>query len=89
MGDIFIANEAGPELVGTINGRTAVGSGSEITGISNAIYDTSQEELTLLRRQNELLTRILEKDNSVYLGDRDIARANARGMKSMGITIIT
>lgn len=37
-GDIFIANERGPEMVGTIGGRTAVVNNSQIeTAIENAI----------------------------------------------------
>lgn len=90
VGDLFFANERGiPELVGTMNGRPAVGSGKEITGISNAVYATSQEEMALMREQNSLLRQLLAKDNSVYLGDRDIARASLRGKKQMGLQIIT
>lgn len=90
VGDLFFANEHGiPELVGTMNGRPAVGSGKEITGISNAVYATSQEEMALMREQNSLLRQLLAKDNSVYLGDRDIARASLRGQKQMGLQIIT
>lgn len=90
VGDLFFANERGiPELVGTMNGRPAVGSGKEITGISNAVYATSQEEMALMREQNSLLRQLLAKDNSVYLGDRDIARASLRGQKQMGLQIIT
>lgn len=90
VGDLFFANERGiPELVGTMNGRPAVGSGKEITGISNAVYATSQEEMALMIEQNSLLRQLLAKDNSVYLGDRDIARASLRGQKQMGLQIIT
>lgn len=39
QGDLFIANERSPELVGTIGGRTAVASGNEITGIADAIRE--------------------------------------------------
>ena len=87
---LFWANENGvPELVGNIGNQTAVASGTEITGISNAIYDTAQTEIALLREQNNLLMRLLEKDLSVNIGDRDIARANARGQKSLGYALIT
>lgn len=48
-GSLFIAGEAGAEMVGNINGRTGVASGAEITGIANAIYTTSSEEKQLLR----------------------------------------
>jgi len=48
LGDLFIANEAGPELVGTVNGRTAVASNNEITGISDTIRETSATTAALL-----------------------------------------
>ena len=87
---LFFANEYGvPELVGTIGGRTAVASGSEITGISDAIYNTAQEEISLLREQNNLLMQLLDKDTSVYIGDKDIARANARGSRALGYALVT
>ena len=90
VGDLFFANERGiPELVGTMNGKPAVGSGQEITGISNAVYTTAQEEMALMREQNNLLRRLLEKDFGTHIGDRDIARAYIRGQKQMGMQIIT
>lgn len=48
MGDLFLAGEAGPELVGTIGGRTAVASNNEITGISDTIRETSATTAALL-----------------------------------------
>nr|UWG76932.1 MAG: hypothetical protein [Bacteriophage sp.] len=38
-GQLFVANEVGPEMVGTMDGRTAVANQQEITqGIANAVY---------------------------------------------------
>ena len=88
--DVFYANENGvPELVGTIGGKTAVASGMEITGISNAVYDTGNHQALLLRQAIGLLQEIADKDMSVKIGDRDIARANQRGQKSMGVRLRT
>lgn len=88
--DVFFANENGiPELVGTIGGKTAVASGMEITGISNAVYDTGNNQAILLRQAINLLQEIADKDMSVKIGDRDIARANQRGQKSMGARLRT
>ena len=67
QGDIFVANEQGPELIGTINGRNAVASNQEITGIADAVYETSEGETALLREQNQLLRQLLAKDNRVVL----------------------
>lgn len=89
VGDLFFANEHGiPELVGTMNGKPAVGSGQEITGISNAVYSTSQEELAVMRELVSIGRQLLQKDFSTHIGDRDIARANRRGEKQMGLQII-
>ena len=66
-GDLFVANEAGPELVGTINGRTAVASNQEITGISDAVYNTGEAEAALLKEQNALLRQILARGMNVTL----------------------
>ena len=37
----------------------------------------------------DLLKQLLAKETSVNIGDRDIARANLRGQKAMGLQIIT
>ena len=67
MGTAFVAGEAGPELVGTINGRTGVVSANEISGIGDAIYDTGEAEAALLREQNALLRQLLAKSGNVTL----------------------
>lgn len=60
---LFWANENGiPELVGTMGGRPAVASGMEITGIRDEIRATANEEMVLLRQQNQLLQAILQKE---------------------------
>ena len=60
---LFWANENGiPELVGTMGGRPAVASGMEITGIRDEIRATANEEMALLRQQNQLLQAILQKE---------------------------
>lgn len=60
---MFMAGENGvPEIAGTVGGKTAVAGGAEITGIKDAIYKASQEEMVLLRQQNQLLQGILQKE---------------------------
>ena len=69
QGDLFIANEAGAELIGSINGKTSVANQSQIIeGISSGVERANAEQNTLLRQQNELLREILEKDTSVRFG---------------------
>ena len=64
QGSLFVAGETygQSEWLGNINGKTGVASGYEITGIANAIYDTSAREMELLRQQNEYLMGILNKE---------------------------
>ena len=69
MGSLFWANEAGPELVGTMNGKTAVASNNEITGIAQAIRSSSDAEIALLRQQNTLLEGILNKETGISKDD--------------------
>jgi hypothetical protein len=60
---LFMAGEDGiPEIAGTVGGRTAVAGGVEITGIRDAIYSTSMQEMQLIREQNALLRGILDKE---------------------------
>ena len=69
QGDVFIANEAGAELVGSINGRTSVANQEQIVeGIQRGVAEANSEQNALLRRQNELLQAILNKDASVRFG---------------------
>ena len=87
-GSLFIAHEAGPELVGTIGRRTAVASNNEITGIADAVYSTGSNESELLGQLISLTRAILDKD-AVVIGDKDIARMAASGQNQLGMSIIT
>lgn len=71
---MFMAGENGvPEIAGTVGGKTAVAGGVEITGIKDAIYKASQEEMALLRQQNQLLQGILEKEFGITTDQIGIA----------------
>ena len=68
-GQMFIANEAGAEMVGSMDGHTAVANQQQIVeGIRKGVADGQAEQNALLRRQNELLMGILQKDSTVRLG---------------------
>lgn len=61
-GQLFIANESGPEMVGRIGGKSAVANKDQITdGIATAVYTANAEQNRLLREQNDLLRAILAK----------------------------
>lgn len=80
-GALFIAREAGPELVGTMNGNTAVANNDQIVaGIQSGVAQANAEQNELLRQQNSILTKLLEKNltitPSVALG-QVVARSTA------------
>lgn len=71
---MLMAGENGvPEIAGTVGGKTAVAGGAEITGIKDAIYKASQEEMALLRQQNQLLQGILQKEFGITTDQIGIA----------------
>ncbi|MGM9925797.1 MAG: hypothetical protein ACI35R_16250, partial [Bacillus sp. (in: firmicutes)] len=76
VGQVFIAREAGPEMVGTIGGRNAVANNGQIIagiqyGVASAMNSVlmssgnngdSEAQNSLLREQNALLKKIAEKE---------------------------
>jgi ElaB/YqjD/DUF883 family membrane-anchored ribosome-binding protein len=82
---LFYAGEDGiPEILGTVGGKSAVAGGQEITGISDTIRDTSDQQIQLLQQQNELLMQLLEKDTGI--SDREVfdsVRRSAASYKNM------
>lgn len=65
-GDLFVANEAGAELVGSMNGKTTVANQMQIIeGIQKGVRDANEDQNALLRQQNELLRALLQKNNTV------------------------
>lgn len=72
------------------DGTSYIANNSQIvSGVASGVRDANAEQNVLLREQNALLRKLLDKDVSVNIGDRDIARANERGKRSMGYTLIT
>ena len=68
-GDLFIANERSAELVGSFGNKPGVVNNDQIIeGISRGVSEGQEEQNSLLRQQNELLRRILDKDSSVRIG---------------------
>jgi len=68
-GNLFIAGEQGPELVGTMGGHTAVANNDQIVaGIAEGVRDANAEQNALLRRQNDILLGILSKTGSMQFG---------------------
>lgn len=73
---LFWAGEGGiPEMVGTVGGRTAVASGSEITGIKEAVNNQASAEQVLLNTCISLLQTIANKDSSITIDGRELVKA--------------
>lgn len=88
-GQMFIARERGPELVGTIGQKTAVANNSQIVdGIATGVENANAEQNALLREQNELLRALLQKDTSVVIGNREIKRAYDSAKRQSGVSIM-
>lgn len=63
QGDMFIANESGPEMVGTIGGRTAVANTNSIEiALENAMRRGSQEQSLQQQKKGDIII-------PVYLGN--------------------
>ena len=62
-GQMFIARERGPEIVGTMNGKSTVANNNQIvSGISAGVATANQEEVRTLNRIEALLNRIEKKE---------------------------
>lgn len=73
---LFMAGENHiPEMLGTVGGKTAVAGGAEITGIRDAVWNAHNEEMELMRQQNELLRGILSKEFGIT--EQQIGKAAA------------
>ena len=84
-GQMFIAREAGPEMVGTMGGRTAVANNDQIVqGIAGGVSSAMVGQNQLLAEQNRLLRQILEKDTSVRLDGAAVAKSINRANRVYG-----
>lgn len=89
-GEMFIAREQGPELVGRIGGSTAVmNNGQIVQSVASGVRDANAEQNALLREQNSLLRKLLEKEFSATVGVGDIQNAMARNNRRVGKTIVS
>lgn len=65
-GQLFVAREAGPEMVGTIGGNTAVANNDQIVaGIQSGVAQANEQQNDLLRQQNSILMALLNKEFTI------------------------
>ena len=88
-GQLFIAREAGAEMVGSLSGHTAVANNDQIVeGIREGVEAAMERQNQLLRRQNELLQALLEKEGSAEINVSSFYQAVNRTNQRNGKTII-
>lgn len=76
MGQLFIAGENGPEMVGTMNGRSAVANNDQIVeGVASGVARANAEQNALLREQNRLLAALLAKSGSGFRSNAQTGRS--------------
>ena len=89
-GQMFIAREAGPELVGNIGRQTAVANNDQIVdGIAKGVSSANSESNMLLREQNSLLREMLERETGVYLDGKEISKSVERHQRERGRVLVT
>jgi hypothetical protein len=89
-GQMFIAREAGAEMVGSIGRKTAVANNDQIVeGIAGGVASANEEQNALLREQNSLLRSILEKDSGVYLDGKNLTNSVEKYQRERGRILVT
>ncbi|SHI24807.1 hypothetical protein SAMN02745823_03869 [Sporobacter termitidis DSM 10068] len=74
-GQLFVAREAGPELVGTMGGHTAVANNKQIVdGIASGVATANAQQNAILIEQNNLLRQLLEKNSDIILDGKRVSR---------------
>lgn len=91
QGQMFMARERGPELVGTIGNRSAVVNNDQIIdGIAEGVASANAEQNALLREAVNILRSLLEKDTTVtaYVETGNVISGLERKNKRDGRTIV-
>lgn len=90
QGQMFIAREAGAEMVGNIGRKTAVANNDQIvSGIAGGVAEANEEQNALIREQNSLLRALLEKDSGVYLDGKRLTNSVEKYQRERGRVLIT
>ena len=77
-GQMFIANEAGPEMVGTLDGKTAVANNNQITaGIAAAVFPAVYNAMIAA------LSRMGGGNNEfrIFIGDKELTDIVVEGIQ--------
>lgn len=78
VGQLFIARENGPEMVGDIGGRTAVANNDQIIeGIAGGVRDGNEEVINAIYAMTQQLINAIREngDKAVYLDNKRVSAA--------------
>lgn len=85
QGELFIAREAGAEMVGAIGRKTAVANNDQIVdGIVGGVSVANEGVIAAIYA---LLNAVERKDMSVSIGDEVVGRANDRYQRGRGVRV--
>ena len=83
-GELFVAREAGPEMVGSINGRTAVANNDQIVAaVSQGVYEAVAAAMRSQAEGDKSLSV------NVYLDSKQITAAVEKRQRERGATLMT
>lgn len=88
-GQLFIAGEAGPEMVGAFGRRSAVMNNDQIvSSVASGVYRASSEQNRLLMEQNILLRTLLERtaDVTLQVNETQLGRVSVNAINSLART---
>ena len=92
-GQLFIAREAGAELVGNIGGKTSVANNDQIIeGISNGVREANGDVVSaIVAMAQQIIQSVRDKDTAIYLdGDKvskSVTSAQNRTNRMYGATL--
>ena len=76
QGQLFIAREAGAEMVGSIGKKTAVANNDQIVdGISSGVSEANRDLInTVFAVGQQIISAINDKDSNVYMDNAKVGR---------------
>ena len=77
QGSLFLAGEAGPELVGTVHGRTAVANSDQIVeGIAGGVREANDDVVSaIFAAAQQVVATVRAKDTATYLDGKKVSKS--------------
>lgn len=90
VGELFIAREGGPEMVGAIGGKSAVVNNEQIVdSVAQGVAEANMEQNYLLKEQNDILRSILAASgNGGVISVESVVDALSRKNRRDGKTVV-